>query len=589
MFARWHHGTALSATLACCLAGALVMAPRAAHADAQTVKLIQLLIQKGILTPGQARDLLAETGGPAAPKHKHPQAAAPVEAEAEAPPPTPAGQIRVTYVPQFVRKQIADEVRAQVLDQAQAEGWAAPDALPEWTKRVKIIGDLRMRYRADMFDNNNYNQFVNFNSINNGTPFDANAYANDAALPPPFLNTTENRNRYQLRARFGVQAEIDDWVTAEIRVGTGQDDGPVSPNQTLGTGTSSLGASGDFAKPAIWLDRGFFTLRPLSGLTVYAGRMDNPFLPSDLMFYPDLGFDGVAVNFTHPFGDNLTLFTTGGMFPLFNTAFDFSTNSDIKYSSTDAYLAAIQAGASWRINPHLKATLGIGLFDFLGVQGAVSAPCIQELSNSEDFVCNTDDTRAPFVQFGNTLYPIRDIVPPTGIITPSTADPQYYGLASRFDVLDIHPSLAILTYDPIDILLEGQFIKNLAYNRAAILAHGAPYQQPGPVNNLGNNGQYQGGDTGYMLKATVGQPEMHQRWDWNVFLSYRYLQTDSTLDAIADSDFHEGGTNAQGYILGGDLGIARNTWLTLRLMEAQAISGPHYGTEQVYLDLQTRF
>jgi len=573
--------------LACCLGGAAVLVPRAAHADAQTVKLIQLLIQKGILTPGQAKDLLKESA-PAPAGHRRAPAEPTLESE-QGPPPTPAGQIRVTYVPQFVRKQIADEVRAQVLDQAQAEGWAAPDALPEWTKRVKIIGDLRMRYRADMFDNNNYNQFVNFNSINNGTPFDANLYSNDLSGPPPFLNTTQDRNRYQLRARFGVQAEIDDWVTAEIRAGTGQDDGPVSTNQTLGTATSSLGASGDFAKPSLWLDRAFFTLRPLADLTLYAGRMDNPFLPSDLMFYPDLGFDGVAANFTHQFGDSLTLFATGGGFPLFNTSFDFSTYSDQKYSSTDAYLAALQAGATWRINPQLKAMLGVGLFDFLGVQGAVSAPCQQETGVSDTFTCNTDATRAPYVQFGNSLYPIRDIVPPTGQITSTTDDPQYYGLASRFDVLDIHPSLAILTYDPIDILLEGQFIKNLAYNRAAILAHGAPYQAPGPFNNIGNNSQYQGGDTGYMLKATVGQPEMHKRWDWNVFLSYRYLETDATLDAIADSDFHEGGTNAQGYIVGGDLGIARNTWLTLRLMEAQAISGPHYGTEQVFLDLQTRF
>jgi hypothetical protein len=572
--------------LAFCFGSASVVAPRAAYADAQTVKLIQLLIQKGILTPGQAKDLLKESA-PAPAGRRAPAAPA---LESEEAPPTPAGQIRVTYVPQFVRKQIADEVRAQVMDQAQAEGWAAPDALPEWTKRVRIIGDLRMRYRADMFDNNNYNDFVNFNSINNGSAFDASSFANDTVGPPPFLNTTENRNRYQLRARFGVQADIDDWVTAEIRAGTGQDDGPVSTNQTLGTATSSLGASGDFGKPELWLDRAFVTLRPLSGLTIYAGRMDNPFLPSDLMFYPDLGFDGVAANYTRQLGDNLTLFTTGGIFPLFNTSFDFSTDSNVKYSSMDSYLAALQAGATWRINPQLKSTLGIGLFNFLGVQGAVSEPCTVQVGGG--FICNTDSTRTPYVQFGNTLYPIRGIVPEDVNNPP---DPQYYGLASRFDVLDIHPSLAILTYDPIDILLEGQFIKNLAYDRAAILAHGAPYQTPGPVNNVGSIpkgatvGPYVGGDTGYMLKATVGQPEMHKRWDWNVFLSYRYLDTDATLDAIADSDFHEGGTDAQGYIVGGDLGIARNTWLTLRLMEAQAISGPHYGTEQVFLDLQTRF
>jgi hypothetical protein len=572
--------------VAACLAAVMAGAPSLAHADQQTVKLIRLLIQKGILTPGQAKDLLKESGAPAPVTSQRAQAGGPEAEASEVAPANPPGQIRVTYVPEFVRKQIADQVRAQVMDQAQQEGWAAPDALPEWTKRIKIIGDLRMRYRDDMFDNNNYNQFINFNSINNGSAFDANSYGLGSVAPPPFLNTTEDRQRFQLRARFGVQADIDDWVTATIRAGTGQDDGPVSTNQTLGTATSSLGASGDFAKPALWLDRAYFTLTPIAGLTAYAGRMDNPYLPSDLMFYPDLGFDGIAANYTRQIGGGITLFGTAGGFPLFNTAFDFSTNSDVKYASTNAYMAGIQAGAIWQISPQLTASLGVGIFDFLGVQGAVSAPCVEQPGAT--FYCNTDATRAPYEQFGNTMYAIRDIVPVTG--NPGTSpDPQYYGLASRFNVLDIHPKFKILTYDPIDVALEGEFIKNLAYNRAAILAHGPTFEQAGPVNNLGNNGLYQGGDTGYMMKATLGQLVMNKLWDWNLFLSYRYLETDATLDAIADADFHEGGTNAQGYIVGGDLGIARNTWLTLRYMSAQAISGPHYGTDQIYLDLQTRF
>jgi hypothetical protein len=217
---RWLTCTALTGGLALAL-----MAPPA-QADEQTVKLIQLLIQKGILSSGQAKDLLRETGTPAPRGHAKP-APAPL-AEEEAPPPPTSGQIRVTYVPQFIRKQIADEVRSQVMDQAQTEGWAAPDALPEWTKRIKIFGDVRVRAEDDMFDGNNYNQFVNFNSINNGSPFDANSYVNGTGSQanPPFLNTTEDRERFRLRARFGVQADIDDGVQAVIRVGTGQDDRP---------------------------------------------------------------------------------------------------------------------------------------------------------------------------------------------------------------------------------------------------------------------------------------------------------------------------------------------------------------------------
>ncbi len=577
-FSRRHAGTALTL----CLALATMSAP--ARADEQTVKLIQLLIQKGILSPGQAKDLLRETGTPAA---KSRAKAPPPVAMEEAPPPT-SGQIRVTYVPQFIRKQIADEVRAQVMDQAQTEGWAAPDALPEWTKRIKVFGDIRVRADDDGFDSNNYNKFINFNSINNGSAFDANSYVNGSGSQanPPFLNTTEDRERFRLRARFGVQADIDDWVQAVIRVGTGQDDGPVSPNQTLGTASAANGASGDFAKPALWLDEGYLKLTPIPQLTIVAGRAPSQFLPSDLMFYPDLQFDGFAARGHQNIG-NVTLFGTIGAFPLFNTAFDFSTDSDVKYASTNAYLTALQAGAAWQIRPTLKATLGVGIFDFLGVQGAVSSPCAEQAAGA--FYCTTDDTRAPFEQFGNTMYAIRNIIPvaePAGTLPPN---PQYYGLASRFNVLDVHPRVDITTYHPIDISLEGQFIKNLAYNSDAILNHGPPNGPIGPQNNIGSNGHYQGGDTGYMVKATLGQLEMHKLWDWNVFATYRYLETDATLDAIADSDFHYGGTNAQGYILGSSLGIARNTWLQLRYFSAEAISGPHYGTQQIYLDLNSSF
>ncbi len=560
---------------------ALALAP-AARADEQTVKLIQLLIQKGILSPNQAKDLLRETGAPAKP---HTRQAAPPMAAEEAPPPT-TGQIRVTYVPQFIRKQIADEVRAQVMDQAQTEGWATPDALPEWTKRIKVFGDLRVRAEDDGFDSNNYNRFINFNGINNGSAFDANAYVNGNATNPPFLNTTEDRERFRLRARFGIQADIDDWVQAVIRVGTGQDDGPVSPNETLGTGTASLGAAGDFAKPALWLDQGYFRFTPLPQLTVVAGRAPSQFLSSDLMFYPELQFDGVAAKGSQSFG-NVTLFGTAGAFPIFNTGLDFSTNSDVKYSSTNAYLAALQAGAAWQVRPNLRAILGVGIFDFLGVQGGVSNPC--QIQPGGAFYCTTDDTRTPFEQFGNTLYAIRNIVPQPTVGGALPPNPQYYGLASRFNVLDVHPRVDITTYHPIDLSLEGQFIKNLAYNADEILNHGPPNGPIGPQNNIGSNGHYQGGDTGYMVKATLGQLELHKRWEWNVFATYRYLETDATLDAIADSDFHYGGTNAQGYILGGSLDIARNTWVQLRYFSSEAISGPHYGAQQVYLDLNSSF
>ena len=551
-----------------------------AQADEQTVKLIQLLIQKGILTNGQAGELLRETGTAAKPGHHKGAAATPPAAiETEAPPPK-QGEIRVTYVPQFVRKQIADEVRAQVMDETKVEGWAEPGALPEWTQRFKLYGDLRVRYERDSFAQGNYNKFVNFQSINNGSPFDANNFGQGSLAQgnPPFLNTTADRDRERVRARIGVQAQIDDGLTADVRISTGSDQGPVTPNQTLGQ-------PGDFGKYAVYIDRANFTYQPVPGLTLLAGRENNPFFTTDLLFYGELGFDGIAAQYEHGVGSDTRFFVDGGVFPILNSAFDFSTNSDVKFGSDNGYMLAIQGGGQWQVRRDLLAKLGVGFFDFTGVQGAVSQPCAQQLGGS--YTCSTDDTRFPFQQFGNTIYAIRNITNVPGITNPP--NPQYYGLASRFAVLEVHPRVDIASYSPFDVSLDGELLKNLAYNRTAILAHGPPNGPIGPQNNIGSDGHYQGGDTGYVIRATLGQTVIHKRWDWNVGVAYKYIETDATLDSINDADFHLGGTNAQGYILTGSLGVARDTLLSLRWFSSQTISGPKDDNDVLQLDLQSSF
>ena len=63
--------------------------------------------------------------------------------------PTPAppapGVLRVPYVPEIVKNQIRDEVKKEVLAEACAENWAQPNAIPEWSKRIKLYGDFRFR------------------------------------------------------------------------------------------------------------------------------------------------------------------------------------------------------------------------------------------------------------------------------------------------------------------------------------------------------------------------------------------------------------------------------------------------------------
>jgi hypothetical protein len=80
-----------------------------------------------------------------------------------------------------------------------------------------------------------------------------------------------------------------------------------------------------------------------------------------------------------------------------------------------------------------------------------------------------------------------------------------------------------------------------------------------------------------------------ERWDWNLFVAYKYLESDSVLDALTDPNFHLGGTNAKGFILGGDLGLARNLYLAARWFSATQVSGVPYSNDVLQVDLNARF
>jgi hypothetical protein len=572
----------LAAALALALAAAGTTQAHADDADASaTVKLIQILIAKGILTQDQAASLLqqaqaeakaahvARTKPPARPAPAAAATAAAPTAPPAAEPPPPPGTVRVTYVPQIVRDQIAQQVRTEVMQQAQAEGWAAPNQTPEWTQRVHFYGDIRMRAERVLEDRGNQ-PVPDFNSINSGSGFDTSG---GGGLPPS-LNTTENRTLPLLRARLGMTAEVNDWASIDFRIATGNDSSPVSTQQTLGS-------PGNFSKYALWVDTAYLTmqlpkpLEPFQSLKMVIGREPNPFWTSDLLYWDDLNFDGAAISAVTTITDRLDLFASAGAFSLFDTALNYSSLNEDKFSSHDKYLFAGQLGGTLRPLPDLTAKAALGFFAYTNIQGKLSDPCVIIQTG---FGCDTDATRAQFVQYGNTVFPVRNI----SLTGTSTATPEYFGLASRFDVLDLHGQLSYAGL-AVPVSLEGDFSKNLGFNRRAIASLS-------PVNNLsaGSN-SFHGGDTGYMAKLTVGKQQIAQRWDWNVFIAYKYIESDAVLDALNDPNFHYGGTNAKGFILGGNLGIGKNVSLDARWYSASQITGTPDSNDLVLVDLNAKF
>jgi hypothetical protein len=550
----------LSTVLAAAFAAPAFAQDTAPHRQVDGEKILQLLVAKGVISKADADGIEAQaTVAP-------PAAAAPIPAGGV------AGDIQtIPYIPETVRKQIKDELRAETREEARTEGWAQPGLIPDWLGKVRLEGDIRVRDEEDLFDKGNDPNLVNFNAINTGSPYNINRAV--AGSPnPPYINSVEDRNRTRVRARFGLVAQPDDWISFEIRTAAGNDNSPVSPNQTLG-------ASGDFSKYSVWLDRFDVMLTPksgpLAGLRVDLGRGENPFWTTPILFYPDLNFDGFSARYRHtvPGLANLEGFGTIGAFPIYNTALNFGSNDVGAFSSRDQWLFAGQLGAAYQPVDDVKLSVAAGYFDFEGSEGKISTPCLY----NQD-VCNTDITRPPFAQWGNSVYPIRNITPDPTVGPGLSPDPQYFGLASAFRVLDIHSAVDIATFANFPVRLEGDFLENLAFHKSMVEAR--------QVNVVG---PYTPGGMGWMANITLGKPDVARLGDWNVSVGYRYLESDAVMDGITDADFHLGGTNAKGYVLMGYVGIGHNTNIGVRWFSADVITGPTYSNDVLQLELNTKF
>jgi hypothetical protein len=569
------------------LAAVAGMALAASPAAAQQVdpnRLLDLMVQRGLVTQEEADQLRAEAAATPAPQQ---------QAQAPVPPGGVAadGTQTIPYVPQVVRDQIVEQVRAELGQQAQAEGWARPGETPEWTRRLKLYGDVRVRgegrfYEGPVLDENglqvagNYPDFVDWGAINAGPGFQANDGA-PGYVRPPYLNTTEDRQRFQLRARLGLRAQITDWISADVRIATGADNSPVSTNQTLG---------GDGAgKYQLWVDRASIRLTPGQDVAIDLGRFGNPFWSSDLLFDNDMNFDGVAVSGSGRVSDQLSLFGTLGAFPIFNTDLNFGSRDAGAFESTDKYLFAAQSGLEFRPREGLRARLAAGYFHYDGVQGEFSSPC----SWLQD-VCDTDATRPAFQQFGNTMFALRNITPDPNAAPGTSPEVQYYGLASEFELLSLRGQLEYDVTDRIGVRLDGDFVRNLGFDRAAIA--------PLALNNFAaivgdDGGEYDGGDTGWQARLTAGRLGLGladgdwtaEPGDWSFHLGYRHLESDAVVDAFADSDFGLGGTNVKGWLAGANYGFGRNAIIGVRWVSSDEVSGPPLSVDRVFIDLNTRF
>ncbi|MBI3545024.1 MAG: putative porin [Gammaproteobacteria bacterium] len=443
-------------------------------------------------------------------------------------PKTEPGIVRVPYVPETIKNEMREQIKQEVLAQAKQERWGAPGALPEWIERIKWDGDIRLRYQRDQFPDGNLGATPNYQAINSAGGI-AQAGTN------VFINDSVDRTRWRLRARLGMLAKVNDELETGLRLTTGNTVDPVSTNQTLGN---------NFNRNSFVLDRAYLRFDPNERFTLWGGRLPNPWFGTDLVWDEDLNFDGVAATFKPKLSDNISGFATLGWFPV----------QEVELSASDKSLSGAQVGMDWKISAHHGLKIGLAYYDYRHVSGRQADSAL------------LDYTAPQFVQKGNSMFHIR---------TDTVFSNGLFGLAPNFKEIDLTAVWDIAAFDPVHVVFTGDYVKNVGFDRAEIQQRTGLDIEPKT--------------RGYQMKFAVGSPLIKKRGDWQFISAYKYLERDAVLDAFTDSDFHLGGTDAKGWILGGGYGLANNTWLSLRWLSANEIDGPPLAIDVLQLDLNARF
>jgi len=463
--------------------------------------LVDLLKNKGLVSDGEADRLnqaLAKT------------ATSSQQAAAKAILVVPRDQEYVQKITQNVvtevKKNIDEQVQTEVAQKAKDGTLAGfgPE-IPEWLRKLRISGDIRLRYEPVFYANTN------------GLILDPNN-------PTQQIRSTLNSQAEYLLARLKVEADINDQVTLGVRIASGNQTNPGSDNSIMGD---------YFIKDGFLLDQAYLLFKPIGELSIWAGRIPNPWFYTDLIWANDLNFEGVAANYTRNICSDLTGSVTAGAFPL-QAITQEVTQAEQKW------LFGGQATVEYKPNNQYSAKLGVALYDYentLGVENPVGE--------------TINDWTAPlYMQKGNTVF---NIEPQTGSVA------QKFALASQFRDLDLLIAVDLAFWDPIHVVLSGDYIKNIAFDAQQVAALS------------GRSVQDMQSDA-YRAGLLVGYPTPRKFLQWNVFAYYKYVGTDSVVDAFDDQDFALGGTNAKGWIVGAELGLMKNVWLTARWFTSDQIS-----------------
>ncbi|MDB6073623.1 MAG: hypothetical protein JWO89_1263, partial [Verrucomicrobiaceae bacterium] len=248
------------------------------------------------------------------------------------------------------------------------------------------------------------------------------------------------------------------------------------------------------------------------------------------------------------------------------------------------YLYAAQLGADFKITKSINAKIAAAYYDFDGVEGKLSTPFIPLTPQDQG---DTDNTRPSFGQKGNTYRALRNIIPSVINNFGTSNQYQYFGLASKFQVAQITGRIDFNNWEPYQLSFIGDYLQNTAFDKTAI--DSVAVNNRGVITPTSPNGAFEGDNKAWLLRTQFGKAAFEKAGDWNVSADYRYVGSDAVVDGFNDNDFGGGGTNVEGFTIGGSVALSKKTRLGMRWFSATQIAGPQFKSDIFMIDINAKF
>jgi hypothetical protein len=309
-----------------------------------------------------------------------------------------------------------------------------------------------------------------------------------------------DRNRFRYRLRVGATYSMTDKFEVGFRLTSSEPSGSFGGDPISGNTTFQDNGSKKF----VFIDQAYGKWNPLTGpnwmASVIVGKMENPFVFSDMIFDADYTPEGAGLQLAHVFNDKHTLRAIAGAFVL----------DEIGSVAADPYLygAQIRWEAAW--TPKWLSSAGVAMLNIVHKDN---------LSNGGVPNINRGNTRTNFVSaLGTNLVPAFSF-------NPIIADAA---LTYTLDRVPLYPGA-------FPIRVGGDFM----YNPAA-----------------------ESGTDNYAYSAGVTFGKAGKKGAWELAYTYKWLGADSWWEEFTDSDFgsfygvstsgtgagYSAGTNVKGHI-----------------------------------------